>query len=316
MVSIIVPMYNSECYLEECLSSVLKQTYDDFELLLIDDGSVDSTCAICNEFMKRDMRIRLYIQKHSGVSTARNAALDVAQGEYIFFMDSDDVIIPVTLEVLLEQILLQEADMALCQYKEAEKGFSGENVPVISDRKWLRFDSYEVIEQFSQNNRIFGGIWGKLIRRSAIGNLRFDESLFLGEDTLFLYELVCKGISAVYILDNMYYYRKNGTGTWPLRFTLEGTLEAGRVFKRIEFHEQNHGRIENARFWEGEYLRILKRAMDCLPGAELCQMRKDVIKEMGDPYFQGRPLRTKGAIFLAFFLHPLYCWGKWLKRFI
>lgn len=316
MISIIVPMYNSECYLKECLSSVLKQTYHDFELLLVDDGSVDSTCAICNEFMERDMRIHLYIQKHGGVSAARNAALDAAQGEYIFFMDSDDVIIPVTLEVLLDQILLQEADMALCQYKEVEKSFFDDNMLVISNRKWLRFDSHEVIDQFSQNNRIFGGIGGKLIRRNVIGNLRFDERLILGEDTLFLYELVCKGISAVYISDDMYCYRKNGTGTWALRFTLEGTLEAGRVFKIIEFREQSYGRIENARFWEGEYLRVLKRAMDCLPKVELYQMREDVIKEMRDPYFQERSLRTKGAIFLAFFLHPFYCLVKRLKRFI
>ncbi len=313
MISIIVPMYNSECYLKECLSSVLKQTEHDFELLLVDDGSVDSTCAICKEFMRGDSRIHLYVQRHRGVSAARNAALDAARGEYIFFLDSDDAIAPDALEVLLEQILLQKADIAFGKYKTTDMCFTDGREKGKRDREWQRFDSGSLIDQFSQKNFIFGGIGGKLIKRKAIGALRFEEGLILGEDTLFFYELICKGLFAVYITDAVYYYRKNERGSWHLRFTLDGVLVAGSVFKRIEVSEQNCGRTENARFWEEAYFRILKRAMDCLPENELYQMREAVIQEMRDPYFRERSWVTKGSVFLAFFSYPFYCWAKRLK---
>ncbi len=314
MISVIVPMYNSERYLRECLSSALKQTYENIELLLVDDGSGDNTSAICHEFMKEDLRIRLFTQKHQGVSAARNMALNVAQGEYIFFLDSDDVMEPFILEVFLEQMILQKAEMALCRYQRAEKCLFDEAGHMDKHRKWLYFSSCEIIDRFSKNNGVFGGVGGKLVEKKAIGDLRFDERLVLGEDTLFLYKLFQKGISAVYTTDDLYYYRKNETGFRSLRFTVEGIAAAGNVYKEIEAGEQMEGRIDNARAWEGEYLRTLKRAIHSLNRHELKQMKKQVARELKNPYFREREWRTKGSIFLAFFCPTLYQGIKYVKN--
>ncbi len=316
MISILVPAYNSERYVAECLSSALRQTFRDFEVLLIDDGSRDATCQIGYEFMKRDPRIQVLSQSHKGVSAARNAGLDMARGDVIFFMDSDDTVVPDTLEALMNQMVSQRADMAFGQYGRTENGFHGSKEWEKGERAWFRLDEREAADLFSQNNRLFGGIGGKLIRKESIGKLRFEEGLSLGEDTWFLYSLMEKGVSAVYTTDAMYYYRKHKGGSWALRFTLEGILASGAVFKRMERMEQNYGRMEHARFWEGEYVRILKRAMDCLPREELYQMRNAVIQEMKNPYFRQRPWRIKGTVLLAFFCYPLYCWGKGWKRTI
>ena len=282
-ISVIIPVYNTKEYLEDCVNSVLEQTWTKIEVILIDDGSKDGSKELCEELCRRDNRIRLFPQEHKGVSAARNAGIEAAEGEYLFFLDSDDAIAPDALEVLLEQILLQKADIAFGKYKTTDMCFTDGREKGKRDREWQRFDSGSLIDQFSQKNFIFGGIGGKLIKRKAIGALRFEEGLILGEDTLFFYELICKGLFAVYITDAVYYYRKNERGSWHLRFTLDGVLVAGSVFKRIEVSEQNCGRTENARFWEEAYFRILKRAMDCLPENELYQMREAVIQEMRDP---------------------------------
>ena len=316
MISVVVPIYNSQRYIKECLSSILKQTYRDLEVLLVDDGSRDASYSIGCEYMKQDSRIRLWTREHQGVSAARNFGLSMAEGDYIFFMDSDDTAASYMLEELLDQMVSQRADMAFGQYRQADNGGNDKTEWMKEKQRWLRLDNGAMVEQFSQNHQMFGGIGGKLIRKKAIGDLQFEESFLLGEDTWFLYNLICKGISAVYTTDAMYYYRKHENGSWKLRFTLEGTLASGAVFKQIERREQEYGRIEHARFWEGEYIRVLRRAMDCLPKEELYQMREEVIQEMKNPYFQERSWRTKGTVFLAFFCYPLYCRGKGFNRWI
>ena len=101
-ISVIIPVYNTEKYVEECIESVLAQTYTDFELILIDDGSEDNSREICREMGRKDDRIRLIQMEHRGVSAARNAGMDAAVGKYLFFLDSDDMIHPQLLEALYE----------------------------------------------------------------------------------------------------------------------------------------------------------------------------------------------------------------------
>lgn len=178
MISIIVPVYNTEKYLHRCIDSVLAQTYKDFELLLIDDGSTDSSGAICDEYAEKDGRVRVFHKKNGGVSSARNLGLDNAQGEWITFVDSDDYI---------EENFLKSFDGNL----DADL-LIGNSVNVQSnDRKGLnkiQSGKYEDVDQFLSSNLqelICRTPWGKMYRKIVISDLRFNENMRLGEDTLY-----------------------------------------------------------------------------------------------------------------------------------
>ena len=115
-ISVIVPVYNVERYLARCIDSILAQTFMDFELILIDDGSPDNSGRICDEYAAKDARIRVFHQENGGVSSARNHGIDAALGEYVCFVDSDDLILPTYLETLFETITENDADIATCGY--------------------------------------------------------------------------------------------------------------------------------------------------------------------------------------------------------
>lgn len=120
LISVIVPVYNVEQYLRQCIDSILAQTYTNFELILVDDGSPDDSGIICDEYAQKDRRVIVIHQDNAGAASARNAALDVAEGKYIAFIDSDDLIHQKYLERLLESAVTNNADIAMCQLAEFE----------------------------------------------------------------------------------------------------------------------------------------------------------------------------------------------------
>ena len=117
-ISVVVPVYNVEKYLSVCINSVLSQTFTDFELILVDDGSTDKGGDICDEYEKKDNRIRVIHQKNQGVSAARNAGIDLSIGEYLIFIDSDDTIDKNCLSILYKNLIIENADISLCAYKK------------------------------------------------------------------------------------------------------------------------------------------------------------------------------------------------------
>ena len=121
MISVIVPVYNVEPYLRECIESILGQTYRDFELILVNDGSTDDSGTICDEYAAQDTRIRVLHQKNSGVSVARNVGLDSVQGEYITFVDSDDRVSKDYLAYLNDLIQIECADIACCDFLQNQE---------------------------------------------------------------------------------------------------------------------------------------------------------------------------------------------------
>ena len=138
MISVIVPVYKVEQYLHRCIDSILAQTYRDLEIILVDDGSPDNCGLICDEYASKDSRIKVIHKTNGGVSSARNAGLDVASGDYIAFVDSDDYVLPQYLEYLLEAILINESDISYCSYEKVDD--SNEFTPHID-----RFETYEAI---------------------------------------------------------------------------------------------------------------------------------------------------------------------------
>lgn len=184
--SIIIPIYNAEKTLRRCLDSLLAQTYRDFEALMIENGSGDSSNAICREYAAKDSRFILHAcEDNKGPSGARNIGLDRASGTYIAFLDSDDYVEPDYLEVLFENF--QSSDVVFFGYHQIsiDGGGLGDHIPKITGRKGY----YEtLIELYEQD--LFGYTWIKAFRRDTIGDHRFSKELNLLEDEVFACEVL------------------------------------------------------------------------------------------------------------------------------
>lgn len=191
LVSIIIPVYNVESYLKETLSSVCKQTYLHLEILCIDDGSTDLSGKICDEFAMKDHRIKVIHKPNGGVSSARNVGLEMATGEYISFVDSDDIIEKEMIEVLLQEFNKHDDLGIVCSspvYRFEEEGdrkIYKEEWNIKKERKF----SYKEYCINILNHKCNTMVWGKIYRKSLLKNIRFWEEICGDEDTLFMYEL-------------------------------------------------------------------------------------------------------------------------------
>lgn len=182
-VSIIVPVYNAEKYLASSLESVLKQTYRDFELLLIDDGSTDESGAICDEYEKKDARIRAFHKKNGGVSSARNLGLDHVSGEFFTFLDSDDELDADTLESVV-QLADAHPNVDLIDFPAFHYNSSGDDGKLVSvDEERMIHGDKEKTQYWFYYPRFES--WGRLYRKDKVEGLRFNTNLKVGEDTVF-----------------------------------------------------------------------------------------------------------------------------------
>lgn len=205
MISIIVPVYNTEKYLHRCVDSILEQTYTDFELLLINDGSTDSSGAICDEYAMRDSRVRVFHKENGGVSSARNLGLDNANGEWIAFVDSDDYVFPIWLENYEELYKKYSTDL-ICQGFQTDRPL---NVTLKDTTYGISNigTTIDVIEKLLHNN-ILGFCWNKLFQSNIINTnkLRFRENVSLKEDEIFAIEYMKYSTTCICTDKVGYYY--------------------------------------------------------------------------------------------------------------
>lgn len=211
LISIIVPIYNAENYLEKCIQSLINQTYKNLEIILINDGSTDNSKKICNEYAKKDQRIKLINQKNSGVSTARNKGMESAQGQYICFVDSDDYISQEFIEKMTNQIITAKADLAICNINNvSSKGIKAQNFLPYKNNIITKEDYYKNINNYG------GFLWNKIFKKSLIGNLRLEKDIYYCEDELFVINYVekCNKISCVN--EPLYFYciHSNSLSSW------------------------------------------------------------------------------------------------------
>ena len=206
LLSIIVPVYKVENYLPKCIDSILAQTFTDFELILVDDGSPDDCPALCDAAAEKDARVRVIHQKNGGLSAARNAGLDAARGAWIGFVDSDDYIAPEMYEVLYQAVQSTGADLALCDYAEVDE--AGTPCPQMHvSLSEGELTGQELLKRAS--GLMVQLAWNKLYRRAIFTQLRYPEGK-LNED-LFLIPEVCLQIQkAVVVPKALYYYVQRG----------------------------------------------------------------------------------------------------------
>ena len=187
MTSIIVPVYNTAQYLERCLDSILKSTYRDFEVICIDDGSEDQSPDILKRYADRDLRIRIITQSNQGVSAARNAGLNAAQGDYVTFIDSDDCIHPDYLKCLMTALIDASCDIAGCQLYNFKE--DAELQKVVASEADVAYDIYDLSAILQDSFlKSFGA--GKIYRREILEGKRFRKDVILGEDVLFIQDIL------------------------------------------------------------------------------------------------------------------------------
>lgn len=184
--SIIVPIYKVEKYLPKCIESILNQSFTDFELILVDDGSPDYCGLICDEYAGKDSRVKVIHQNNQGVSAARNAALDVAEGRYLGFVDADDWIEKDMYQTMLQTAFANGADVVICgiQY------FTENGILIREDLKGCKCFSQKelLINLYGKPNPMGGGCVNKVFLRSKIENVRFNPNLSMAEDWVYLFE--------------------------------------------------------------------------------------------------------------------------------
>lgn len=195
LISIIVPVYNVENFINECIDSIINQTYSKLEIILINDGSADKSGEICEEYAKKDQRIKVYHKKNGGLSEARNMGLDKATGSYISFIDSDDYVHPRFIEILYDNLLSQCSEISFCSITSSDFKISNE-------ASYLDFDSFmhfkNQLEAVIMCNKLFKtNIWNSV--RFEIGRFHEDE---------FIFHKIFYKRSFSYTASKLYFYRK------------------------------------------------------------------------------------------------------------
>lgn len=256
IVSIIVPIYNGEQYLTRCIESVYAQTYNDWELILVDDGSTDATAAIARKQALNDIRIRFIQQKNQGVSVARNAGMAAASGTYLTFVDSDDWLEPYYLETLLYALQnAQGAQLAICGVYEEwgwnegllEGGFSVDEIRRTPSRY--------------TNPLYINALWNKLFLRDVVEkwNIRFPVSVHRCEDAYFVrnYLLYCQKVT-VTAKKAYHYVQRNGSAMHSFYAPICDD-ELPLMYLQYEFfHAQELSWAEEAAFWRWQYGKVLE----------------------------------------------------------
>ena len=230
LISVIVPVYNVEEYLEECLNSIQHQTYTDIEVILVNDGSRDGSKEICERYCQQDSRFHLINQENKGLSGARNRGMTESKGEFITFVDSDDVIKDDMLEQLLKHMTTEEVDIVECWYTNDKKEIeipSPENVKII-----FQGNAQEALVSLCKDNIVRLNAVAKLFRRQAIVNFPFLEGLF--------YEDVYGGMGILKQIHKMvkidytgYYYRVRRGSIMNREFSLKN-LDLFAICDKVE----------------------------------------------------------------------------------
>lgn len=275
-ISVIVSVYNTEQYLAQCIQSILKQTYQNLELILVDDGSTDRSLAICTHYQELDSRVRVFHQSNQGVSKARNYGMDVAAGNFITFVDSDDYVMPNYLEELFEALKSTGSQIAISDFQYYKgNGHLLVHMPehkvsqhIFTPREWFDF-AYTNRDDFFQ--LIYTVLWGKLFQREVLKQIFCPEDTQI-DDEFTTWKTYLQTSKIVYLDDEDYIYRlnqerlshcKNQEDIRPLR-----SLEEEITFLHILCYDP--------RILEKIYIKLLKRCRKAYLNAGMYHEYQDV----------------------------------------
>ena len=233
LITIIIPVYNVEQYLNRCVDSIINQTYNNLEIILVDDGSTDNSGKICDEYALKDKRIKVIHKENAGVSLARNAGIDVAKGEYIGFIDSDDYIEPDMYEYLYNLMIENNSDISCCN-----------NFDIVNN-KCILSTNFPREGVLSLNEILEDSGWGftivtKLFNKKTINNIRFDRNLAIGEDFLFCFEVFKNSKKIIFKNKAKYYYYHNQNSVMQKKVFNKKYLGVITLFDNIIDYAKNN----------------------------------------------------------------------------
>ncbi len=233
LISVIVPIYKVEKYLEKCVASIVGQTYQNLEIILIDDGSLDNCPRICDAWAEKDNRIQVIHKENGGLSDARNAGLEVATGEYISFVDSDDWIEPTFLEVLYQTMRQQKADIVSCgvSYVNEQGTCIGQK---ICSQPMITLSKVEALKQLVIEQEVAQTVWNKLYKKSVLEEILFEVGRH-HEDDFWTYRVFDRAVKVVVIQDALYNYLQRSSSIMGTGYTLRRMDGLEARFLRMEF---------------------------------------------------------------------------------
>lgn len=228
LISIVIPVYNVEEYISRCLESILNQTFQNLEIILVDDGSTDNSGQLCDSYAELDLRITVIHTENCGVASARNRGLDVIHGQYFSFVDADDYISTNHIQVLYELLNDDDVDISVCGHNlvyNNGKILREPNQKFLSNQYIRYMNRDEALINILYKKRLISGVWGKLFKTDLLKSTRFPQCKF-NEDLPFLFELLMKSSGWVYANIPTYnYYQRNTSLTHSLNIdTIPDTI--------------------------------------------------------------------------------------------
>jgi glycosyltransferase involved in cell wall biosynthesis len=238
LISVIIPVYNVEKYLRKCIDSVICQTYLNLEIILVDDGSPDLCPQICEEYAKRDKRIRVIHQKNGGLSAARNAGIHAANGEYIGFLDSDDYIAPSMYELLIDSIHRYDADVAVCNFEYVEEdGNIRYSASPVKNEILTKEQALKKLEEASWWYYVTA--WNKLYHRSIFNEILFPVGK-LHEDQFIVHEVFCQCKRIVTLEEKLYFYVQRENSIMSKVCNMRHLDDVEALYKRYLYYKKNN----------------------------------------------------------------------------
>ena len=300
VISIIVPVYNTEKYLNRCVDSILGQSYDNIELILVDDGSTDSSFDICKSYQNKDSRVTAIHKENGGQGSARNIGLNVAKGDYIGFVDSDDFIDRLFILTLFDNLIKFDADISCVAYSREINSVDDKEIKIFYQPE-IMYEHLKTISYIDQSP------CNKLYRRSLFEKIRFPL-MRAYEDCATIYKVLAKASKVIFQNVNLYYYEKRENSTMTQKFSAVKFQSITAYLGMYEFYKVNYpqyvNRVKNMlmgaiQYCVGETL-VLKRQREY---KKEINNAESILKKIGT---NGLSVKSKINVFLILHLKFLY----------
>ena len=249
LISVVIPVFNVERYLQECVESVRCQSYGNLEVILVDDGSTDRSGIICDEYSVKDKRIKVIHKQNGGLSEARNTGINAAEGEYLIFIDSDDYIAPQMIQELYSCIVSDRADISICGYMTVTEEDEALTKCDVTRDTLTEYQAQEMLNNDGVLGAPFVVAWNKLYKKHLFSKIRFPVEK-IHEDVFIMHKLfsLCDVISTI---DGTYYFYRQRNGSITKREYSSKNLDGVEAYYQRYCYYRNQG---------GEYRNLLKKA--------------------------------------------------------
>ncbi len=239
LITVIVPIYNVEDYLDRCVKTICQQTYKNLEIILVDDGSPDRCGQMCDDYARQDERIKVIHKPNGGLSDARNAGIEIATGEYLVFVDSDDYIHQEMIGRLYNALKVYRADLAVCGYEEVtEEQEADVTRPMKGEEEILVGDEDKKRHLFGPDFIAFHVAWNKLYKRSMFAQERYPKGK-IHEDEFVTYKLVDRAERIVYLKENYYFYVQRNQSIMQIGFSQKRLHRLEAYQEKLEYFAES-----------------------------------------------------------------------------